>query len=78
MRLAIDELLILILAPRLQTYLTTPRPVWRDIVDAADWLRGNGAGMRRCGGCPGLSKVGGLTTGWSAIFTGELSSCRRG
>src|SRR6478609_5422075 len=21
-------------------YLTTPRPVWRDIVDAADWLRG--------------------------------------
>jgi replication initiation protein RepC len=38
MRLTIDELLIL--APRLQTYLTTPNPVWRDIVDAADWLRG--------------------------------------
>src|SRR6201994_729284 len=38
MRLTIDELLQL--APRLRTYLTTPRPVWRDIVDAADWLRG--------------------------------------
>ena len=38
MRLTIEELLIL--APRLRTYLTTPRPVWRDIVDAADWLRG--------------------------------------
>jgi replication initiation protein RepC len=38
MRLSIDELLLL--APRLRTYLTTPRPVWRDIVDAADWLRG--------------------------------------
>ncbi|MBV8399450.1 MAG: hypothetical protein JOZ17_12030 [Acetobacteraceae bacterium] len=38
MRLTIDELLIL--APRLRTYLTTPNPVWRDIVDAADWLRG--------------------------------------
>ena len=38
MRLSIDELLIL--APRLRTYLTTPRPVWRDIIDAADWLRG--------------------------------------
>src|SRR6201994_3582430 len=38
MRLTIDELLIL--APRLRTYLTTPCPVWRDIVDAADWLRG--------------------------------------
>jgi hypothetical protein len=38
MRLTIDELLIL--APRLRIYLTTPRPVWRDIVDAADWLRG--------------------------------------
>jgi replication initiation protein RepC len=31
---------LLILAPRLRTYLTTPNPVWRDIVDAADWLRG--------------------------------------
>jgi replication initiation protein RepC len=38
MRLSIDELLQL--APRLRLYLTTPRPVWRDIVDAADWLRG--------------------------------------
>ena len=38
MRLSIDELLLL--APRLRIYLTTPRPVWRDIVDAADWLRG--------------------------------------
>jgi replication initiation protein RepC len=38
MRLTIDELLIL--APRLRTYLTIPQPVWRDIVDAADWLRG--------------------------------------
>src|ERR1700760_3948089 len=38
MRLTIDELLIL--APRLRTYLTTPNPVWRDVVDAADWLRG--------------------------------------
>ena len=38
MRLSIDELLIL--APRLRLYLNTPRPVWRDIVDAADWLRG--------------------------------------
>ena len=38
MRLSIDELLML--APRLRTYLSTPRPVWRDIVDAADWLCG--------------------------------------
>jgi replication initiation protein RepC len=38
MRLSIDELLQL--APRLRLYLTTPQPVWRDIVDAADWLRG--------------------------------------
>ncbi|MFL5288739.1 MAG: plasmid replication protein RepC [Rhodopila sp.] len=38
MRLTIDELLQL--APRLRTYLTTPNPVWRDIVGAADWLRG--------------------------------------
>ncbi|MFL5281182.1 MAG: replication initiation protein RepC [Rhodopila sp.] len=27
-------------APRLRTHLTTPNPVWRDIADAADWLRG--------------------------------------
>jgi replication initiation protein RepC len=38
MKLDIAELLLL--APRLRTYLTTPNPVWRDIVDAADWLRG--------------------------------------
>jgi replication initiation protein RepC len=38
LRLTVPELLTL--APRLQTYLTTPRPDWRDIVDAADWLRG--------------------------------------
>src|SRR6185437_11806384 len=38
MRLSIDGLLQL--APRLRTYLSTSRPVWRDIVDAADWLRG--------------------------------------
>src|SRR5690348_12147021 len=37
MRLTIDELLIL--APRLRTYLTMPRPDWRDIVNAANWLR---------------------------------------
>jgi replication initiation protein RepC len=37
MRLMPDELMIL--APRLRTYLTTPQPAWRDIVDAADWLR---------------------------------------
>jgi replication initiation protein RepC len=38
MHLTIDELLQL--APRLRTYLTTPNPVWHDIVNAADWLRG--------------------------------------
>jgi replication initiation protein RepC len=38
MRLSIDELMIL--APRLRTYLTSPRPAWPEIVDAADWLRG--------------------------------------
>src|SRR4051794_31406921 len=38
MRLTIGALLQL--APRLRTYLTTPNPVWRDVVDAADWLRG--------------------------------------
>ncbi|MDX6622002.1 MAG: replication initiation protein RepC [Gaiellales bacterium] len=29
-----------ILAPRLRTYLKSPRPAWPEIVDAADWLRG--------------------------------------
>ena len=38
MRLSIDELMML--APRLRTYLTSPRPAWPEIVDAADWLRG--------------------------------------
>jgi replication initiation protein RepC len=38
MRLSIDELTML--APRLRTYLTSPRPAWPEIVDAADWLRG--------------------------------------
>ena len=26
-------------APKLKPYLRGPRPTWRDIVDAADWLR---------------------------------------
>nr|WP_294516651.1 plasmid replication protein RepC [uncultured Rhodopila sp.] len=38
MRLSTDELMRL--APRLCAYLKAPRPAWRDIVDAADWLRG--------------------------------------
>jgi replication initiation protein RepC len=38
MRLSIDDLLML--APRLRTYLASPRPAWLEIVDAADWLRG--------------------------------------
>jgi replication initiation protein RepC len=37
-RLSIDELTKL--APRLRPYLTSPRPAWPEIVDAADWLRG--------------------------------------
>jgi replication initiation protein RepC len=37
-RLSIDELTTL--APRLQIYLKSPRPAWPEIVDAADWLRG--------------------------------------
>jgi replication initiation protein RepC len=28
------------LAPRLRTYLKSPRPAWPEVVDAADWLRG--------------------------------------
>ena len=39
MKLRIDELLHL--APRLRTYLTSARPAWPEIVDAADWLRGD-------------------------------------
>jgi replication initiation protein RepC len=38
MRLSTDELTVL--APRLRAYLKTPTPNWREIVDAADWLRG--------------------------------------
>ncbi|MDQ2762296.1 MAG: replication initiation protein RepC [Pseudomonadota bacterium] len=38
MRISIDELMHL--APRLRTYLKSPRPAWPEIVDAADWLRG--------------------------------------
>ena len=38
MRLSPDELMFL--APRLRTYLKSPRPAWPEIVDAADWLRG--------------------------------------
>ena len=29
------------LAPRLRAYLNTPTPAWPEIVDAADWLRGD-------------------------------------
>jgi replication initiation protein RepC len=38
MRLSTDELILL--APRLRGYLKTPTPAWPEIVDAADWLRG--------------------------------------
>jgi replication initiation protein RepC len=38
MRLSPDELTRL--APRLRPYLTSPRPAWPEIVEAADWLRG--------------------------------------
>jgi replication initiation protein RepC len=38
MRLSTDELMLL--APRLRAYLKTPTPAWPDIVNAADWLRG--------------------------------------
>ncbi len=38
LRLTTDELVRL--APRLRGYLATPAPTWRDVVDAADWLRG--------------------------------------
>jgi replication initiation protein RepC len=37
-RLSIEELTKL--APRLRPYLTSPRPAWPEVVDAADWLRG--------------------------------------
>jgi replication initiation protein RepC len=38
LRLSTDELMRL--APRLRGYLTTPTPTWPDVVNAADWLRG--------------------------------------
>jgi replication initiation protein RepC len=38
LRLSPDELVRL--APRLRGYLATPAPSWPDVVDAADWLRG--------------------------------------
>jgi replication initiation protein RepC len=38
LRLSTDELVRL--APRLRSYLATPAPAWPDVVDAADWLRG--------------------------------------
>jgi replication initiation protein RepC len=38
LRLSSAELTML--APRLQPYLTSPRPAWPEVVDAADWLRG--------------------------------------
>jgi replication initiation protein RepC len=38
LRLSTDELIQL--APRLRSYLATPVPSWPDVVDAADWLRG--------------------------------------
>jgi replication initiation protein RepC len=36
--LSTDELMHL--APRLRAYLKTPSPAWPEIVNAADWLRG--------------------------------------
>lgn len=38
MRLTTQELIQL--APRLRPYLASPRPAWPEIIDAADWLRG--------------------------------------
>jgi replication initiation protein RepC len=38
MRLSTDELMML--APRLRAFLKTATPAWPEIVDAADWLRG--------------------------------------
>ena len=38
MRMSTHELLVF--APRLSTYLKTSTPAWPEIVDAADWLRG--------------------------------------
>jgi replication initiation protein RepC len=38
LRLSSAELTML--APRLRPYLSSPRPAWPEVVDAADWLRG--------------------------------------
>jgi replication initiation protein RepC len=38
LRLSSAELTML--APRLQPYLASPHPAWPEVVDAADWLRG--------------------------------------
>jgi replication initiation protein RepC len=38
LRLSADELVQL--APRLRGYPATPAPTWPDVVEAADWLRG--------------------------------------
>ena len=38
LRISTDELVRL--APRLRGYLATPAPTWPDVVEAADWLRG--------------------------------------
>jgi len=39
LRLSTDELVQL--APRLRAYLATPVPTWPEVVNAADWLRGD-------------------------------------
>ena len=59
LRLSTDELVRL--APRLRPYLTTPAPTWPDVVDAADWLRGElGVSKSAVGrGLPGDGPGGG-------------------
>ena len=44
LRLSTDELVQL--APRLRGYLATPTPTWPDVVEAADWLRGELGGSK--------------------------------
>ena len=39
LQLSTDELVRL--APRLRAYLATPVPTWPEVVNAADWLRGD-------------------------------------
>ena len=50
-----DELVRL--APRLRAYLATPAPTWPDVVDAADWLRGE-LGVSKAAVGRGLSRHG--------------------